>query len=507
MAVFSMLIATGASKQSTDKEWNISSTASTLADWTTDSVLAGRLDISARVLSVREDGCHIDVGSQDGVVVGQVFQIYRVLPGGGSEEVEGEVQIAWTREDYSFAEPRGDLDMDDVTTLHFARIVNIPPVVRLISDTSEGGGSVDLDRLMQAIYGLLSLRGTTRPILGRTPEPAWELTLTPDLEGLTIRASLADPGGEITGNIVVNPLTGNRVESQTWLDPSYLTGAHTPFEHFLAPPGRRQVRIACGNIIPGSPDELAVLDGADLWVYDLSWAEPRLITSLTISIPPGPVRHREDAGSLEIADLNGDGIAEVCIAPPGGSRSEIYRFEDNAWVLLDFLPDLPHASDPGIAGVVVAPYLIDHPAIDQSNLRWMFPFSEIQSQNILTGIPLLDVDIIPDSRTWLPGLVAVDTRNKMHIFPARGESITITGEWGHRIASVMSRGATIVLAASTGITTDKLILLDPFAENILAEFASPSGPIIDIATGDIDSDSKSEIITAMLGAEGVRIYY
>jgi hypothetical protein len=497
------------------KAWDISSTASALTEWASQSILAERLDISARILAVRQDGCYIDAGSQDGVTVGMIFEVYRVLQVGGPEEVAGEVQVAWTREDYSFAEPRGGLSLDQVSTLHFARLVNKAPAVAIIADTTEGAGGPDLDRLLQAVYGLLGVRGGVRPVLGEPGEPAWRLVIAPDAEGFTLRVSLARPGGEVSGTIALDPLTGERIQVRGWLDPSYLAGTHTPFEHFMAPPGRRSASIACGDVVPGTSklrletphEELAVMDGSDLWIYDLSMAEPRLVSSLSVSIPPGPVRHRDDGGALELVDLDGDGLAEICLAPPGAARGEAWELEGDNWVLLEYLPNPPRASDSRVGAVIVGPYLVDSPALDPSLLQWVFPLSERAPEAFAPGFALTDIAILPGSGGRLPEVVAVDTDGTLRIVSPPSDVRALDGVWGSCVAVAMSRNSPLVLATAPTLSSDVLSILDPYSEDVLAEFPCPGGPIIDIALGDIDGDGRTEILVAVLEEEGMRIYY
>ncbi len=487
-------------------EWNISATASALVEWITGQIISDHLDISARVLSVRDDGCFIDAGSASGVSVGQVYEIYRSPHNGGTDEIAGEVQIAWTRDDYSFAEPRGGLDISEVTTFHFARLIHIPHALGLIP-RSVGTNEHEMDRLLQAVHAILSIRGSIHPIHGIPYEPAWKLTVTPDSEGLIIEASLSDPGGEIVGSILLDPVTGDRPPAQTMLDPSYLTGAATPFENYIAPPGRRTVKIASGNIVPGSADELAILDGSDLWIYDLSGTEPRLINSLTVSIPPGPVRHREDTGSLELVDPDGNGQMEICIAPPGASRGEIWKLSGDDWILLEYLPYPARAADLHTGGIIIAPWLIDSPALDPSHLQWIFPTAEREPIQINTGFPPVDIIPIPGSQSALPGLLALDNEGTLHLIPYRVQPGTLEGGWGNCMEVVMYSGDPIVLLTSPEFIDDKLTLLDLYSGSILAEFPIANGPIIDITFGDIDRDGKAEILVAVLEEEGVKIYY
>jgi len=497
------------SKQSSGKDWNISATASALTNWAVSQVLAYYVEISARVVSVAEDGsgCFIDAGQLDGVTVGMVFEIYRTAHGDDPGEIAGTAQIAWVREDYCFAESMGDLDLSRISTLFFARLVDIPPAVALISDTSEGGGGVDLDRLLQAIFGLFSVRRNIRPILGVPSEPAWRLTITPDFEGNTVRATLSEPGGEITGNIVIDPFTGERPPVYPWLDPSYIAGTATPFEHYLAPPGRRSVRITAGNIFPGAADELAILDGSDIWIYDLSRIEPRLLSSFSVSIPPGPVLHREDRGSLEPIDLDENGQMELCVSPPGGIRGEIWQFDGNTWVLHQYLQAPAREVDPRIGAVIIAPYLETVPAFDPAQLMWVFPTTESESSPVGAGWPVTDIAIVPGERTWLPPLVVTDTTGTLWYVDRRLEPRALDGRWGSCLKVAMNPDSPVVLITSVSVSDDILTLLDPYTGLVLAQFSMPDGPIIDLALGDIDHDGKSEILTAVLADEGVRIYF
>ncbi len=493
-------------EEEAERGWNISATASSIVDWADDLVLANRLDMSTRVLSVREDGCFIDAGSQDGVAVGQVFEIYRTPHGGGSNEIAGNVQVAWTREDYSFAQPLGGLDISTITELHFARLVHVPPTLALISDTAEAGDA-ELDQLLQALSNLLSLRRNIRPVLGEVSEPAWRLEIAPDAEGKTLRVTLSDPGGEISGSTLVNPLTGERPPAQYYLDPSYVDGTATPFAHSIAPPGRRGVCIASGNIVPGSADELAILDGSDLWVYDLAGAEPRLLSSLRVSTPPGQVHHREDTGSLELIDLNGDGQVEVCLAPPGAARGEVWQLHGDSWLLLEFLPWPARAVDPRTGGVVVAPYLSDAPALDPSAIQWVFPTTETEPASLVTGFPVLDIAPLTQTGARSQQLLAVDTGGTVHLLGGRGESQVLPGKWGNRLRVAMYAEGPVAILTSAGVTGDKISLINPLTQALLAQFPVPQGPIIDLALGDIDRDGRAEILSAVLEKEGVRIYY
>lgn len=494
-------------KQDTGKGWNISATASTTVEWALDLVLAEYPSISARILSVNEGGCFIDAGSQDGVSVGQVYEIYRVQHNGGQEEIAGEVQVAWTREDYSFAEPRGWTSIEDLSTLHFARLIRLPSTVSLISNPSEGFAGPDLDRLLQAVHGLLSVRASVRPVLGISSEPSWKLTFTPDFEGLTIRIAINAPGGETVSNIMLDPLSGEVFTARNLLDPSYLTGESSPFEHYIAPPGRRVVSIACGNIVPGLADELVVLDGSNLWIYDLSWDEPRLLNSLTISIPPGPVRHRDDGGALQLVDLDGNSLAEICLAPPGGVRGEIWSLSGDEWILLGYLPYPPVAVDTHSRGVLVAPYMINSNSLDPSLVSWRYPLSERESSRLYMNFSPSDIAVIPETKAGFPSLAAINIDGVLSILPHSGGIEILDGVWGTQVEIAIHRNSPIAILTSPSIVSDKLTLLELYSGIILAEFPVPNGPVIDIALGDIDRDGKSEILVAVLEEEGVKIYY
>jgi hypothetical protein len=491
----------------THASWDISATSSTLAEWASERLLGKQDAILTNVLSVREDGCFLGAGSLQGVTVGQVFEIYRPARDGGREEIAGFVQVAWTRDDYCFALPRGGLDMADVSSLHFARLVHVAPTVALVSDTSEGGGGPELDALLRAIHALLSARGNIRPVLGEPGEPAWTLTVTPDLEGVTVRATLSAPDGEVSGTITLDPSSGQRLAGETWLDPSYLTGAHTPFEHYLAPPGRRTVRIAAGNLVAGVGDELVVLDGADFWVYDLSGPQARLLSSLSVSIPPGPVRHREDNGSLELGDLDGNGLADVCVAPPGASRGEVWRLEGDDWVQLGFLPHPARALAPKSGAVLVLPSLIDAPALDSSFAFWFFPLEERASFFVQLNFSPTGIASLPESDSDLPALLAVDLTGTLFRVSSTGEHTALAGKWGDCVRVASYRTGPIALVSSPWFEGDVLTLLDPVDGEVIADFPVPGGSIIDIALGDIDKDNKAEILVAALAEEGVRIYY
>ena len=491
----------------TGASWNVSSTASEIVDWSLDLILADTLLISARVLSTNEDGCFIDAGSQDGVAVGQVYEIYHTPYNGGDEEVTAEVQIVWTRGDYSFAEPRGSSSVENISDLHFARLIHLPPVVSLIADSSEGYASSDLDRLLQAISGILGVRGTVRPVLGLSREPSWKITITPDSEGMTLRVTVTNPGGETVGSTTLDPATGEIYTAMNILDPTYLTGESTPFANFIAPPGRRIVSIACGNIVPGMADELAVLDGSNLWIYDLSRAEPQLLHSLTVYIPPGPVRHRDDGGSIQLLDINGDSLAEICISPPGGIRGEIWGLQGDDWVLYEYLSDPPRAVDNIQGGVLVAPYMINRFALDPARLTWEFPMSERDSSGLTTGFFPVDIDVIPETGTGAPSLAALDINGVLRLLPKSGGTEILDGTWGDRIEIAMHRNSPIGILTSPSITSDTLTLIDLYSGTIFSRFPVPEGPIIDLALGDIDRDGKSEIIAAVLEEDGVKIYY
>ena len=107
------------------QNWNISAAASGIAKWASDILFAQQLAIQTVVLSTREDGIFLGAGTKGGVTAGQVFEIYRAAHEGKPEEIAGRVQVAWTRDDYSFATPYGQIDLNQVTPLHFARLANV----------------------------------------------------------------------------------------------------------------------------------------------------------------------------------------------------------------------------------------------------------------------------------------------------------------------------------------------------------------------------------------------
>jgi hypothetical protein len=486
--------------------WDISRTASTLASWAADFVLEELPDISARVMSVREDGLFLDAGAVHGVVPGQVFEIYRVFHDRTPEEIAGQVQVAWTREDYCFCEPRGDIDLTKISELYFARIVHLPPALALLSDTSEGGGGPDLDRLLQQTETLISRR-TVQTILGEPDERSWQLVLTPDISGTTLRASLINPAGDIAASILVDPGIGARISGEARLDPSYLAGTATPFEHYLAPPGRRIVRIAVGNIVPGGGDELTVLVGSDLWIYDLTGAEARLMSTLSVSIPPGPVRHREDAGSLDLLDLDDNGNMEICVSPPGGVRGELWRLDGDAWVLLGYIPYPSHAASRRNQALLVGPYLVTSPALDPGSLSWYYPLAERPSDSVPFSFSPTDIAVIPSTEHERLTLLATDLYGHLYRIPT-GESMRqLPGEWGTCVRTAMGSSGPLALVTGPMITRDKLSIINPADGSVRREFDLDSGIIIDVALGDIDRDNLSEIVVAAIEPEGVRIYY
>ena len=266
-------------------------------------------------------------------------------------------------------------------------------------DTSQGGDATQLSRLVDSEGSILAAR-SVNIVHGEPTGPSWRLVLTPDQEGLTVGATLSSPGGGVASSILLDLQTGERVSSEAWLDPSYLDGSAKPFEHFLAPPGRRSVRIAVGKLVAGSGDQLAVLDGSDLYVYDISGSEPRLLNSFTVSIPPASIRHREDTGSLELIDLDGNGLDEICIAPPGGSRGEVWRFDGNDWAPVGFLPLPARASSPEAAAVLVGQYRSDFPGIDSGSLQWFYPLTDKPPTQLTIGFSPIGVAVLADGG-WL----------------------------------------------------------------------------------------------------------
>jgi len=488
-------------------DWDISATASSITEWTQNTVFEDVLDINTRVLSTREDGCFIDAGSRHGVAVGQVYEIYRSSHSGDSEETIGEVQVAWTRNEYSFAEPRAGLDVNSITTLHFARLIETQPSVALISDISEGYIGNDLDRLLQAIYGLMSVRRNINPILGPARERTWRVVIMPDFEGTTIRAQITDPGGEIFGTLTLDPSTGQRPPERITLDPFYLTDMQFPFINSLAPPGRRSVKIACGNITPDTVEELAILNGRNLWVYDLSLAEPRLVTSLTVSIPPGTVRHREDTGSLVLVDLDGDGQDEVCLAPPGGKYGEIWRLDGDNWVQLEFLEHPPHAADAETGGVLIAPWRLTSPSLDNGLAKWVYPLSDEDDLTLRLSNTVAGTAVVPGTGGEFTELVLSDPSGRLYHQTRETGGRFLDGTWGSPVAIAMVEKNPVVIATSTSITSDVLTIFELHSGDTLALYPILAGPIIDIAVGDIDRDRKAEIIIAVLEEDGVKIYY
>ncbi|MFH1676776.1 MAG: hypothetical protein ABIC40_07090 [bacterium] len=491
----------------TGQGWDIPATAKTIASWTGEQVFSDRKEIRARILSTKEDGCFIDAGSGGGVTVGQNFEVYEIPRDNSGEKVIGIVQVKWTRDDYSFCEPRGGLSMEDVTVQYFVRTSRAKPNLWVKSETSSGTVGPEFESLIRAVQNNLGASKNVNLITSEGDRSDFKLVLAPDPSGYSVRASIVAPDATITGSIVVNLLTGERITGRFRLDPSYIAKTASPFEHFLAPPGRRAVRIASGDIIPGSGDELAVLDGSDLWVYDLSGSQAKLLSSLSVSIPPADIRHRSDSGSLELIDLDGDGQVEVCIAPPGGSRGEIRTPKNDDWVLLAYLPYPARASATSIGGVLVAPFLSGVPAFDPQRIQWSFPLSENDPIPFNAGFAPVSVDMLPAATGEIPSVIALDIDGILHKILPNGTSTTFGGTWGDMVRVAESGDGPVIIVSSNDFFGDSLILLDPSSGKEFARFPSPGGPIIDIALGDIDRDANTEILVAVLDSDGIKIYF
>jgi len=497
-----------ASKQrEADKVWNTSALTETIVEWISGQVLAESPVISTRVLSLRDNGLFLDAGSSSGVVPGQIFIIYRTQHDGSGEVVSGEVQVSWTREDYSFAEPIGELDPDDVTTLHFARLVNVPPVVSMTTRTSSGDDSVMLNNLLNSLADSLSSGRQITAVVGLSGDPSWKLTLSARLEGTALGATLQDPSGQSSSSINLDLWSGAVLAARIWLDPTYIEGDSTPFANYMAPPGRRIVALEAGNVLAGPRDELVLLDGADLRIYDLSRAEPRLLTQLTVDIPPGPVRHRSDTGSISLIDLDRNGTTEVCLAPPGASRGEIWSFTEDQWVLVDFLTWPPHAADTDTGGILVAPWQVSRPSLEPFNTRWVYPLLDSEERITTIDISLTSMAVVPDSGGATPTVAGTTTDGRLMLFPPGGVGEAVPGTWGDRLEVAMYSDGPVGIVSSPWFTNDVLYIIDLYSGTVLAEFGVPDGVVIDVATGDIDGDSRAEIITAVLAEDGVRIYY
>lgn len=262
-----------------------------------------------------------------------------------------------------------------------------------------------------------------------------------------------------------------------------------------------------GNIVPGAGDELAVLDGADLWIYDLSGAEARLLSSFSVSIPPGPVRHREDAGSLELIDLDGNGLAEVCLSPPGAVRGEVWRLEADMWVLLGYLPHPARAVWEPNGAVLIGQCLLNSPSLDPASVSWFYPLTGKEPDSVSLGFQPTGITALDGNAGGGPVLLATDLNGNLFRIPPSGDPVALPGEWGTCIKVAGDIGGPVALVTSPRFRSDVLYIISPVNGDIYAEFPLPSGPIIDIAIGDIDRDHRAEIVVAALEEEGVRIYY
>ncbi|HEX9745565.1 MAG TPA: hypothetical protein VGB30_09070 [bacterium] len=485
--------------------WSISTTSSALSSWTENLLLAEFLNISTRVLSVKEDGCYLDAGSESGISVGQVFEIYRSAHDRSPETILGQVQVAWTREDYSFAEPLGNLKPDDITSLHFARSVNVPPTLIIQMDPALTERTGETATLIDAV--ILRLQQLDIRAYTRTSERSWRLTLLTDFDGAIIRATLFNITGEVVGTIVINPVTGERVRDELWLDPSYLTGAATPFEHFIAPPGRRQIKIACGNIYAAGGEELAILDGSDVWVYDLSGEEARLLDTVSIDIPAGPARFREDRGSLVTVDIDGNGHHELCVAPPAGIRGEIYRLESSGWVQLGFLDNPARSEGPWEGSVIMGSIGSNTPVFNSSSFKAVQPLSEDPADEISLGAGIIDIAHYQTSDSPFKGMITLDINGTLGVVPPGGERRELPGKWGISVTGANYSNGPLALVSSADFYGDTLSIIKIDNGTELESFRISSGQIIDITTGDIDRDNLAEIVVAVIEPDGVKIYY
>jgi hypothetical protein len=131
----------------------------------------------------------------------------------------------------------------------------------------------------------------------------------------------------------------------------------------------------------------------------------------------------------------------------------------------------------------------------------------MESELLGIGFSAVDLVPVPGERTWLPGLLAIDTNGTLWDLPNRGAPHAINGNWGNCLEIAMYSGGPLALLTSGSLTDDRLTLLQPYTDTILIEFPVETGPIIDLALGDIDRDGRTEILVAVLEEEGVKIYY
>lgn len=492
-------------KGGTGTRWEISGISFSIAQWAAGIMLTKGPEIKSVVLSTRDDGVFLDAGINKDVEVGQVFEIYRASHENKSEEIIGKVKVAWTREDYCFAVPFGQIDLSKVTTVHSARLVFTPPVLQIIPDSSRSHDS----RLNQLIVNITSLLAAKSIQIANqnSNESVWRMHLALDEYGTILNVSLLSPGSTVASSVMFNLITGQKFGSEPWLDESYLDGTASPFAHYLAPPGKRLVRIASGNLIAGKGDELAVLYGSDLYIYDISGTEAKLLNSFSVSIPSVSVRHREDAGSLELIDLDDNGLDEVCVAPPGGSRGEIWSYNGHDWIPLGFLPAPARAVEPQLGAVLIGQYLDNAPAFNQRSLKWYFPLSDNRTADVFTGFSPLAVAAVSRTNQDLPDIIAVNRNGVLMRVLTNGQQVMLGGQWGTSIKMAYHRNGSVVLLTRPSLLKDSLVLVDSSSGAILAEYPYPNGPIIDIAVGDINMDGRSEIMTAAINPEGVHIYY
>jgi hypothetical protein len=486
--------------------WNVEATGAAIVKWASDILFAETPDIKTSVLSVRDNGVFLDAGSLKKVTPGLVFEIYRAPHEDVGETIAGRVQVAWTHDDYCFASPLSAIDLTTVSSLYFARLVRVPPSVALIKDGSKNSDPASLDKLATLIESGLSAKSAKVSTEAST-EPQWHLTLTPDSVAGSIISSLTAPGGGLVGTILLDLRNGGRLSGRALLNPQYISGNLSPFEKYLAPPGRRSVRIESGRMVTGNQDELAVLDGSDFYVYDLSGVDPRLLSSFSVSIPLGQVRHREDSGSIELCDLDGNGMDEVLIAPPGGNRGEVWRFKSDNWDRLGFISSPAWATAPQVGGAMIGQYLSGTPALDPATLSWFFPLTTKEPIKIDLRVSPTSVASLPETSQKLPAFLVVDQKRTLYKYSTDGGLVAIQGLWGNCVRVAQTANGPVALLTSPSLTSDELTILNPSDGKVLAKYPYADGPIIDIAVGDINQDGYSEILVAAIHPEGVRIYY
>ncbi len=273
--------------------------------------------------------------------------------------------------------------------------------------------------------------------------------------------------------------------------------------------------VAAGDLDGDGRIELVVLHAHRLRVMrqDLTKGDFKEISSRVLEAPPAPLRPRRALGSLRVADLDGNGRAEILVRTSEMARGLVISTEPKGKPRGKLLEGYPFAAGSGPRGMeqIIAKAA---DGLDQFLSRHLMfsPRGAAQAWNkklpaAFYGLKVQTLASAKGPRSYL-GLVSVAGR--FYLLPRGG--VIRRMAWprvgvGFDLLDLNDDGRLEVVISGGGDQQEKdhvavFQLNDKAKPRLLWRSRAIKGRVIDVTHGDFDGDGLIEVVCAIQGADG-----